>query len=582
MAILKRLKAFAPMLAAVLVAACVGGSLYGYQMPDYTAEVTAQAAQTDEQESDAGDEEEIAVGSFDLEDGIYYGTGTGYAGAIKVAVTVKDKTITAIDVVEVEADDSAFFNRAKGVIDKILQSQSLEVDVVSGATYSSNGIINAVKNALTGEVDDGKTAASASSGGKGSTSIETVEDAGAYKDGTYTGSGTGFEGTISVQVTISGGKIADISILSSVDDEPYFSNAKTLISKIISSQSTNVDTVSGATYSSVGIITAVRNALAKAAVSSDGSAAADQTGEGGASESSSNQTAAAGTIPYNDGIYYGTGEGYAGDLTVAVVIQDKTIKAVLITETEDDDAFLSRAKKVAENIVATQSTQVDTVSGATYSSRGIIEAVQEALKAAEAATNGSTDSGDNGNNGNNGNNGGTDSGNNGGNNGNNGGNADSGNHDGNKGNDGGSESAEEGTVYKNGTYTVTVKCDPDETEGFESYNLTMSVTLKGDRITAITDVTGDGGSGNDSYIKKAVNGTKKYKSVISQILALETAADELSTKSVAELLNVGTETGKTFDTVSTATCTTRSILEGSREALKQAKEALQNANAAQQ
>ena len=59
--------------------------------------------------------------------------------------------------------NEAFFNRAKGVIDKIIAGQTLDVDVVSGATYSSNGIISAVKNALTGEQDTNTTAAAANS-----------------------------------------------------------------------------------------------------------------------------------------------------------------------------------------------------------------------------------------------------------------------------------------------------------------------------------------------------------------------------------------------------------------------------------
>ena len=46
-----------------------------------------------------------------------------------------------------------------------------------------------------------------------------------------------------------------------------------------------------------------------------------------------------GKFPYEEGIYYGTDEGYLGDITTAVVIQDETIKAILVTESEDDEAF---------------------------------------------------------------------------------------------------------------------------------------------------------------------------------------------------------------------------------------------------
>ena len=83
-----------------------------------------------------------------------------------------------------------------------------------------------------------------------------------YKDGTYTGSGQGFRGTTKVSVTVSGGKITAIEIVSYDDDEQFFRSAKTkIISEIIKNQSTEVSTVSGATFSSNGIIEAVANAL---------------------------------------------------------------------------------------------------------------------------------------------------------------------------------------------------------------------------------------------------------------------------------------------------------------------------------
>ena len=64
-----------------------------------------------------------------------------------------------------EGEDAAFFGRAKGVIDKILSGQKTDVDVVSGATYSSRGIISAVKNALTGEKDTSTSPAAGGTGG---------------------------------------------------------------------------------------------------------------------------------------------------------------------------------------------------------------------------------------------------------------------------------------------------------------------------------------------------------------------------------------------------------------------------------
>ncbi len=91
-------------------------------------------------------------------------------------------------------------------------------------------------------------------------------DSSVYKDGTYEGSGRGFRGaTTTVSVTIKNDKITDIVVVSHGDDEPWFNPAyRSVTSQILSTQSTDVDVVSGATYSSMGIMEAVSDALQKA------------------------------------------------------------------------------------------------------------------------------------------------------------------------------------------------------------------------------------------------------------------------------------------------------------------------------
>ena len=83
------------------------------------------------------------------QDGTWTGTAQGYGGDVTVSVTIANKKITAIEVVSASGETPSFFSRAKAIIPKIIEAQNPDVDVVSGATYSSNGIINAVKNALT-------------------------------------------------------------------------------------------------------------------------------------------------------------------------------------------------------------------------------------------------------------------------------------------------------------------------------------------------------------------------------------------------------------------------------------------------
>ena len=86
------------------------------------------------------------------------------------------------------------------------------------------------------------------------------------KDGTYEGTGLGFGDDIIVQVTISGGRMTDISVVSAEgEDKPYYKQALSVLDKMLSTQSTEVDTVSGATLTADGMIEAVADALGKAA-----------------------------------------------------------------------------------------------------------------------------------------------------------------------------------------------------------------------------------------------------------------------------------------------------------------------------
>lgn len=157
------------------------------------------------------------------------------------------------------------------MIPSVIAAQSTSVDTVSGATYSSKGILMAIRNALvkaTGGL--AQAVAPAASGGASSSkphaTIDTVTPANGYADGVYLGEGEGYEGPMTVRVTVLGGKVTSIELVSSMDDEPYFGRAwATVPGRIIAAQTTSVDAVSGATYSSEGIRDAVNNALKKAA-----------------------------------------------------------------------------------------------------------------------------------------------------------------------------------------------------------------------------------------------------------------------------------------------------------------------------
>lgn len=101
-----------------------------------------------ERKQEAMDVASVSAAGQSYEDGSYEGTGTGFGGDIVVNVTIKDQQISDIEIKEAKSEDAAYLDNAKKIIDTMLQNQTSEVDVASGATYSSKGIIEAVQNAL--------------------------------------------------------------------------------------------------------------------------------------------------------------------------------------------------------------------------------------------------------------------------------------------------------------------------------------------------------------------------------------------------------------------------------------------------
>ena len=502
-------------------------------------------------------------GAIDVKDGTYKGSANGYGGKVTVNVTVSKKTMTAIDVVSAPGETDSFFQRAKGVIDEMLTAQSTDVDVVSGATYSSNGIIGAVKNALFGTESNNATAAAANAGNAGGSapSVSKVSESGTWKDGTYTGSGKGFGGTISVKVTVKDGKISAIDVTSaSGETASYFSKAKGIIPKMISGQTTNVDVASGATYSSNGIITAVRNALSKAETGKSSTKKKKKKNKknkkknSGSNSNNNNNNIAAPAEGYEDGTYTGSaacsGEQFKEySVTANVTIKNGKISAVEISSTAKGTnlkQFMSRdeIKNLPSLIVSKNGTSgVDAVSGATYSSHAIFNAVNDALSKAkknssstekkeetttekkeetttekkeetttekkeetttekkeETTTEKKEET---------------------------------------------TENPDEGKNYKNGTYKVSITCEPDEDEDFDPYTISMDITIKKDKITEISNITANTNSTNKAYTNDAKKG------MVSKIVANGNADG--------------------VNTVSGATCSSKAIKDACQKAFNAAK-----------
>ena len=266
-----------------------------------------------------------------------------------------------------------------------------------------------------------------------------------YKDGTYTGTGNGFRPNLKVSVTVKNSKITNVEVISDNESRGYKEQPiKVIPEEIISAQSTTVDAVSGATRTSNGIMMAVEDALSQALITtssgttapssdtttSDSSAASssvtnsnsntassaatadsnkaitdknnaaiaqsteqsstqNSTTSNATSSTTNGTTAASGTTQsttkkYKDGTYTGTGTGYRPGLTVSVVVKDDKIVSVQLLSTNDSRGFYETpAQVIPEEIVKSQSTKVDAVSGATRSSNGIMMAVEDALAQAK-------------------------------------------------------------------------------------------------------------------------------------------------------------------------------------------------------
>ena len=343
---------------------------------------------------------EVPEGGY--KDGTYQGSGTGFGGTITVQVTVSGGKITVVDILSASGETGSYFASAQGVVSKVLSSQSPNVDAVSGATYSSNGIIQAVQNALS-QAGNSDSATPTPTPTPKPAKKPKKDTSVSYKDGVYEGQAEGFDGTVTVKVTIKNGKIKKISN-TNTDTPEFFNKAwKTIKSNVISRQSTSeIDTVSGATFSSNGILGALSQALSKA----------DQSGTTDSKEEDITPTPTAvpdetvTPIPtelpqptktpdnpsdeqpvvnlLKDGTYTGSAMGYSGQVNITLTIKDGKITEVTNTNSDTRSFFNKAWRSIQPKILEKQSTEgIDTVSGATFSSMGILDASKIALEQAK-------------------------------------------------------------------------------------------------------------------------------------------------------------------------------------------------------
>lgn len=225
----------------VLSLAACGGS----NSAQATTAAQTTAAETTEAQTTAEETEAEAGGAA----GTYEGTAKGFGGDVTAKVTVDENgVITDLEVTGDGETPSVGGAAIDPMVEAILAAGSAEVDVVSGATITSQAVIDAVKDAL---IQAGVLEAS------------TGEIH--YTPGTYTGTADGRGGLMTVEVTVSDSAIESIKVTDHVETVGISELPMEQIPKdIIQYQSLGVDMIAGATLTSYGVVNAVADALSKA------------------------------------------------------------------------------------------------------------------------------------------------------------------------------------------------------------------------------------------------------------------------------------------------------------------------------
>ena len=281
-------------------------------------------------------------GAAGMEDGIYTGTAEGFGGDLVVDVTISGGEITDVTVRPHQETPFIADSAIEELTGKIVQTQSANVEAVSGATYTSKALIAAVEEALN-------------------------KASGVYADGVYAGSAKGFGGDVIVDVTISGGEITDVTVRPH-QETPFIADAaiEELTAKIVETKSTDVEIVSGATYTSKAVIEAVNVAL---------------NGTGVVAEPE--PVVSTFDITLDDGTYRGSAEGFGGELVLDVTIGGGKITEIVVVKSSETPFIADGAFKELFPAIIEAQGPVDAVSGATYTSKAVVEAVEKALTGEE-------------------------------------------------------------------------------------------------------------------------------------------------------------------------------------------------------
>ena len=112
------------------------------------AENSAQIAEVEAANREVRRQMADAENASPYADGVYEGTAEGFGGPVSVEVTIDGGDITGIRLLDVSGEDPAYLTQVESLLDQIMLTQGVNVDTISGATFTSKGLIHAVTEAL--------------------------------------------------------------------------------------------------------------------------------------------------------------------------------------------------------------------------------------------------------------------------------------------------------------------------------------------------------------------------------------------------------------------------------------------------
>ncbi len=291
---------------------------------------------------------------------VHTASAKGFASDVTVSVTLDDtNTVTGIRI-DASGETAGFGQRTMEDADyqaqfigKTLPLQDGDVDVLSGATFTSNAVVEAVNAAL---------------------------EAPATEYETLVGTAKGFGGDVTVTLSMDGDTIAAISIDAS-SETPGFGQRTMeeadyqaqFIGKTLPVE--GVDALSGATITSTAVVEAVNSAVkAEADAASEPAAQAEET--------TAPAVEATGT-PVT-----GTAKGFASDVTVTATVDEGVITSITIDANGETAGFGQRTMEDADyqaqfigKTLPLKDGDVDVLSGATFTSNAVVEALNSTVPA---------------------------------------------------------------------------------------------------------------------------------------------------------------------------------------------------------